>query len=103
MSSMAAHLMNEAELYTAPRVRLSGPNYRGQHRSAVCQQVGEPGTLVLEPARQVASSVIGQIDAVTALVRHVGTCDDHAVALADLRPFADGNRVRVGVDFGSSR
>src|SRR3954452_19962542 len=62
LSSMAAHLMNEAELFTAPRVRLSGPNYRGQHRSAVCQQVGEPGTLVLEPASHVASSVIVQID-----------------------------------------
>ena len=100
---MAAHLLNEAELFTAPRVRLSGPNYRGQHRSAVCQQVGQPGTLVLEPADQVPSSVIVQIDAVTALVRHVGTCDDHAVRLADLRPFADGNRVRVGSDFGNAR
>jgi len=99
---MAAHLMNEADLFTAPRVRLSGPNYHGQHRSAVAQQVGQPGTLVLEPASQVPSSVIGQIDAVTALVRHVGTCDDHAVRLADLQPFADGNRVRVGKDFGSS-
>ena len=85
---MAGHLMNDTDRVTPARVRLSGPNYRGLHRKAVGQDVGQPGTLVLEPASEVPSSVIGQIDAVTALVRHVGTCDDHAVALADLRPFS---------------
>jgi hypothetical protein len=99
---MAAHLLAEVDPRIAPRVRLSGPNYHGHHRSAVQRVVGQPGALVLEPASDVPSSVIGQIDAVTALVRHVGTCDDHAVALATLRPFADGCRVRVGADFGSS-
>jgi hypothetical protein len=100
---MAAHLLAEADPRMAPRVRLTGPNYRGQHRSAVQRLVGQPGALVLEPASDVPSSVIIQIDAVTALVRHVGTCDDHAVPLAALRPFADGFRVRVGADFGDSR
>ena len=99
---MAAHLLAEVDPRFAPRVRLSGPNYRGQHRSAVQRIIGQPGALVLEPSSDVPSSVIVQIDAVTALVRHVGTCDDHPVPLAALRPFADGARVRVGADFGSS-
>jgi hypothetical protein len=100
---MAAHMLAEVDPSFAPRVRLSGPNYRGHHRSAIQRLVGEPGALVLEPASDVPSSVIVQIDAVTALVRHVGTCDDHPVLLAALRPFADGARVRVGADFGDSR
>ena len=100
---MAAHLLPEDEALRAPRVRLAGANYRGLHRSAVRRGVWEPGSLVLEPASQVPSSVIVQVDASTAVVRHVGTCDDHPVALADLRPFADGARVRVGSDYGDSR
>jgi hypothetical protein len=98
---MAAHLLAEAELFTSPRVRLAGANYRGQHRSAARRGIWDPGSLVIEPRSAVPSSLIVQIDANTALVRHVGTCDDHAVALAELRPFADGARVRVGSDFGN--
>ena len=100
---MAAHLLSDEELFTSPRVRLAGANYRGTHRSAARRGIWDPGALVLEPASAVPSSVIVQIDARNALVRHVGTCDDHPVALADLRPFADGSRVRVGSDFGDSR
>ena len=100
---MAAHLLTAEELFSSPRVRLAGANYRGLHRSAARRGLWEAGALVLEPSSSVPSSVIQQIDSVTALVRHVGTCDDHPVALADLRPFADGARVRVGSDFGDSR
>jgi hypothetical protein len=100
---MAAHLLAESEVLSSPRVRLAGANYRGQHRSASRPGLWAPGSLVHEPASQVPSSVIVQIDARTALVRHVGTCDDHPVALADLRPFADGAQVRLGSDFGDSR
>jgi hypothetical protein len=100
---MAAHLLAEQDLFSSPRVRLAGANYRGQHRSAPRPGTWAPGSLVHEPASQVPSSIIVQIDARTALVRHVGTCDDHPVALDDLRPFADGARVRVGSDFGDSR
>src|SRR4051794_34517646 len=102
LRTMAAHLMNEADLFTAPRVRLSGPNYRGQHRSAVYQQVGQPGTLVLEPASQVPSRVIGQIAAVPAVVRPVGPWDAHAVAFSALHPSPDATRARGGPAFGSS-
>ena len=100
---MAAHLLAEDEVFSSPRVRLAGVNYRGHHRAAPRPGTWEPGSLVHEPASQVPSSIIIQIDAQTALVRHVGTCDDHPVAIADLRPFADGARVRVGSDFGDSR
>ncbi len=99
---MAAHLLAEAEALEIPRVRLAGQNYRGAHRSAASYPLVVPGALVIEPSSRVPSSVIRQIDARTALVRHVGTCDDHPVPLADLQPFADGQRVRVGADFGSS-
>jgi hypothetical protein len=50
---------------------------------------------VLEPDGPTPSSVVRQIDAVTALVRHVGTCDDHPVRIDELTAFADGVRVRV--------
>ena len=99
---MAAHLLAEAEALAAPRVRLAGPHYRGAHRSAAYYPLITPGALVIEPSSRVPSSVIRQIDASTALVRHVGTTDDHPVPVADLQPFADGLRVRVGADFGSS-
>ena len=99
---VAAHLLAEAQALGTPRVRLSGPNYRGVHRSAASYPQVVPGALVVEPGSRVPSSVIRQIDAGTALVRHVGTCDDHPVSLTDLQPFADGLRVRVGADFGSS-
>jgi hypothetical protein len=81
---------------------MAGPNYHGLHRRAVPARVGVPGTLVLEPGSQVPSSVIALIDLRRALVRHVGTCDDHAVELEQLRPFADGRRVRIGADHGDS-
>ena len=73
---------------TPPRAALSGLNYRGRHRSPHYASLCSPGAMVVEPSGPVPSSVIRQIDAVTALVRHVGTCDDHPVKIGDLRPFA---------------
>jgi hypothetical protein len=35
----------------------------------------------------------------TALVRHLGMCDDHDIPIADHVPFGDGVRVRLGVNF----
>jgi hypothetical protein len=95
---MSAHLMTDAARFSDVRPRLAGPNYRGLHRAASAQQLVQPGALVLEPASQNFSSVMRLIDADTALVRHVGTFDDHPVALAALRPA--GSRVRIGTDFG---
>jgi hypothetical protein len=99
---MAAHLLAEAEVAASPRVRVSGHDYRGLHRSPLHAAVGVPGTLVLEPEAQVPSSVIATIDMRRVLVRHVGTCDDHPVPVDQLRPFADGRRVRIGADHGDS-
>jgi hypothetical protein len=84
------------------RASLSGLNYRGRHRSPHYQSICAPGALVLEPSGPTPSSVIRQIDAVTVLVRHVGTCDDHPVRIRDLTAFADGGRVRLGADFTGS-
>jgi hypothetical protein len=91
-----------ASVSTPSRAALSGLNYRGRHRSPHYQSICAPGALVLEPTGPTPSSVIRQIDAVTALVRHVGTCDDHPVKIRDLVPFADGARIRVGADFSAS-
>ena len=99
---MSAHLLAEADASPAPRVRITGPNYHGLHRRAVPAGVGVPGTLVLEPGSHVPSSVIALIDIRRALVRHVGTCDDHPVLLEQLQPFVDGQRVRIGADHGDS-
>ena len=76
----------------ATRAALSGLNYQGRHRSPRYQSLCTPGALVLEPDGPTPSSVIRQVDAVTALVRHVGTCDDHPVRIADLVPFAEAAR-----------
>jgi hypothetical protein len=95
---MPTHLIAQADTSTPPRVRLSGPNYRGLHRSGPAQ-LGQPGAFVVEAASSVPSSVIAQIDESRVLVRHVGTCDDHAVRFADLRAFADGQRTGVGAVF----
>ena len=77
------------------RMTLSGLNYQGRHRSPHFASICRPGSLVLEPDGPTPSSVVRQIDAVTALVRHVGTCDDHPVRIDELTAFADGVRVRV--------
>ena len=61
---------------------------------------GDPGTLVLELDSCIPSTVVGGIDDRRMIVRHVGTADDHVVPLDSLRLFADGHRVRAGVDFG---
>jgi len=74
---------------TTARATLSGLNYQGRHRSPHYADVCRPGALVVEPGAPTPSSVIRQIDAVTALVRHVGTCDDHPAPIRDLVPFAD--------------
>ena len=73
---------------TTARAALSGLNYQGRHRSPHYADVCRPGALVVEPGAPTPSSVIRQIDAVTALVRHVGTCDDHPARIRDLVPFA---------------
>jgi hypothetical protein len=83
-------------------VHLLGANYQGRHRSAHHRPLCQPGALVLERDTTLPSSVIRQVDDTRALVRHVGTCDDHVVAIADLVPFADGARVRIGYDFSSA-
>lgn len=83
---MSVHLLQTPE----PRARVSGPDYCGQHRSARHLTLCRPGALVLEDdtgSPAVASSVVHQVDAVTVLVRHVGTCDDHLVRIDALRPF----------------
>jgi hypothetical protein len=80
---------------TGSRMTLSGLNYQGRHRSPHFASICRPGSLVLEPDGPTPSSVIRQIDAVTALVRHVGTCDDHPVRIDELTAFAEGVRVRV--------
>jgi hypothetical protein len=95
---MPAHLMTEPVAFRDARPRLAGPNYRGLHRAASFQHVPQPGALVLEPGSRVFSSVIRLIDAQTALVRHVGSSDDHPVALSGLQPA--GAHVRIGADFG---
>jgi hypothetical protein len=71
------------------RATLSGLNYQGRHRSPHFADVCRPGALVVEPGAPTPSSVIRQIDAVTALVRHVGTCDDHPAPIRDLVSLAD--------------
>jgi hypothetical protein len=73
---------------TSGRAALSGHNYQGRHRSPHYTSICRPGALVVEPSGPSPSSVIRQIDAVTALVRHVGTCDDHPVRIRELLPFA---------------
>jgi hypothetical protein len=97
---MAAHLLTDDRLdETGEVLHLSGANYRGRHRSASHQATCQPGALVLEPGAGTPSSVIRLVDAARALVRHVGTCDDHVVAIDVLTPFADGRRVRIGCDY----
>jgi hypothetical protein len=81
---------------TGSRVTLSGPNYQGRHRSPRFTSICRPGSLVLEQDGLTPCTVVRQIDAVTALVRHVGTCDDHPARIDDLTPFADGMRATAG-------
>jgi hypothetical protein len=85
MSVDVSHVTRGAQ----QRATLSGLNYQGRHRSPHYADVCRPGALVVEPGAPTPSSVIRQIDAVTALVRHVGTCDDHPAAIRDLVSFAD--------------
>jgi hypothetical protein len=96
---MHEHLLTDAPLDLATRRRPANPSYPGRHRSPRHHDLCQSGTLVLEPRSRCPSSVIQQVDPTTALVRHVGTCDDHIVLIADLVPFADGVRVRLGADF----
>jgi hypothetical protein len=91
---MTAQLLN----HRLPRQRVA--DYRGSHRGA--HRTFVPGSLVHEPGSAVPSSVIRKLDAMTVLVRHVDTQDDHQVPLATLTAFADGRRVMVGADFGDS-
>jgi hypothetical protein len=99
---MASHLLPDELVPDSHRVlHLLGANYQGRHRSPHHPPLCQAGALVLEPETTTPSSVIRQVDAARALVRHVGTCDDHLVAIDDLRPFADGRWVRVGYDFGA--
>jgi hypothetical protein len=91
---MTAQLLNDR----LPRQRVA--DYRGSHRGA--HRTFVPGSLVHEPGSAVPSSVIRKLDAMTVLVRHVDTQDDHPVPLATLTAFADGRRVMVGADFGDS-
>ena len=100
---MVMNLLSDVAGDTGSRMALSGLNYQGRHRSPHFQSICRPGSLVLEPDGPIPSSVIRQIDAVTALVRHVGTCDDHPVRIDALTAFADGERVRVGRDFSGAR
>jgi len=94
---MPAHLMAPTAVCSETRPRLAGPNYRGLHRAPV-QRLIQPGSLVLEPGSRSFSSVIRLIDGHTALVRSVGSFDDHSVALSALRPA--GAEIRIGADFG---
>jgi hypothetical protein len=97
---MAAHLAHQPLSTTSARPRLSGPNYCGHHRAAAAPHAVQPGSLLFEPGSNVPSSVIRLIDISTALVRHVGSADDHAVELSVLQPY--GPRVRVAADFDDS-
>jgi hypothetical protein len=100
---MANHLLTDDQLPDSPvALHLLGANYQGRHRSAHHRPLCQPGALVLEANTTMPSSVIRQVDATRALVRHIGTCDDHLVAIADLAPFADGERVRIGYDFSAA-
>ena len=94
---MPAHLMAETAVLSETRPRLAGANYRGLHRAPV-QQLLQAGSLVLEPGSRSFSSVIRLIDGQTALVRSVGSFDDHPIALSALR--TAGAEIRIGADFG---
>jgi hypothetical protein len=98
--AVAAHFADRLSTATAVRPRLTGPNYRGQHRTASPPDGIQPGSLLFEPGSNVPSSVIRLIDSSTALVRHVGSADDHPVQLSSLQPL--GARVRVAADFNDS-
>jgi hypothetical protein len=101
---MASHLLPDDLVPDSHRVlHLLGANYQGRHRKPCNPPSCQAGALVVEPDSTRPSSVIRQIDADRALVRHVGTCDDHLVTIDDLRPFADGSRVRVGFDFSGAQ
>jgi hypothetical protein len=104
LSTMATHLLPDDLVPDSHRVlHLLGPSYTGRHRRPCNPPSCQAGSLVVEPASTRPSSVIRQVDGNRALVRHVGTCDDHIVPIDDLRPFADGSRVRVGYDFTAAQ
>jgi hypothetical protein len=96
---MSQHLLDDVPLDLTARRHPPNPNYAARHRSPRQHDLCQPGTLVIELNSRLPSSIIRQVNATTALVRHVGTCDDHVTRLADLIPFADGVRVRLGADF----
>jgi hypothetical protein len=92
---MPTHLATEAEDRARPRARLAGAAYHGAHRSAAFWQHLERGALVFEPDSPVPSIVIAMVDDRSAVVRHVGACDDHRAGAYDLKPFTEGNRAGV--------
>jgi hypothetical protein len=93
---MTAHLLDRP----LSRPHVAGADYRGRHRGVARQLSFPPGALALEPGARVPSSVIRHVDDATLLVRHVGTQDDHPVAINALTAFADGYRVVIGADYG---
>jgi hypothetical protein len=100
---MASHVLPDHHVPDSnPVLHLLGANYEGRHRKPCNPPSCQAGALVVELGSKRPSSVIRQVDADRALVRHVGTCDDHLVTIDDLRPFADGSRVRVGYGFAGA-
>jgi hypothetical protein len=59
-----------------------------------------PGALVLEVGSSRFSSIIRLVGTESAVVRHVGGCDDHTVALASLQGLS--TKVLVGGDANDS-
>lgn len=84
---MATHLATEAEDRAHPRVRLAGAGYQGTHRSAAFRQYLNTGALVFESDSSVPSIIIALVDDQNAVVRHIGTCDDHRATAYELRAF----------------
>lgn len=70
---------------------------------AVPAPLARPGTFVYEPGscEGGVGLVIGPGPSPEQVwVHHYGVDDAHPALLADLKPFADGQHVRVGSDFG---
>jgi hypothetical protein len=66
---------------------LAGAGYHGTHRSAALWQYLNTGALVFEPDSSVPSIIIAMVDDHNAVVRHIGTCDDHRATVYELRAF----------------
>jgi hypothetical protein len=96
---MYMHLLENPLRNSVPPSHPPSFEYLGRHRSPRHNDLCRFGALVVEPRSSCPSSVIKQVDGRTALVRHVGTCDDHVMQIADLVPFADGVTVRLAAAF----